>query len=74
MRNFIFRVLAGLLGIGFIGVFYISVLNAELVSILLFVSGIYSLIFALGGYEAIEKTSLIVEIFFKKLTSIFKKS
>lgn len=74
MRNLIFRVLAGLLSIGFIGGFYISVLNAEFVSILLFVSGIYSLIFALGGYEAIEKTSLIVETIFKKLTSFFKKT
>lgn len=73
MRNLIFRVLAGLLSIGFFGGFYISVFNAEFVSILLFVSGIYSLIFAIGGYEAIEKTSLIVETFFKKISKFFQK-
>jgi hypothetical protein len=74
MRNLIFRVLAGLLGISFIGTFYISVLNAEYISILLLISVIYSLIFALGGYKAIEKTSLIVEAFSHKILSFSKKA
>jgi hypothetical protein len=73
MRNLIFRVLAGLLGIGFIWALYISVLDARFISILYLVSGIYSLIFALGGYDAIKKSSVIVEAFFQKLLSFFKK-
>jgi hypothetical protein len=73
MRNLIFRVLAGLLGLGGLLACFKAIVDLNIMALVYFFVGVLFLIFAFGGYKATDWADYYMNRAADKVSDFFGK-
>lgn len=73
MRNLIFRVLAGLLGLGGLLACFKAVVDLDIMAVVYLFVGVLFLIFAFGGYKATDWADYYMNRAADKIADLFSK-